>query len=580
MALSILTQFTPIPERSEGTPGLWNARFQQLQDNIASVNSAGDFGIINVKMAPYNARGDGATDDTDSVLRAMNAAANGAALYFPAGSYNIKGTITFSGHSIRVFGAGPASLLTGQMTTVSDPVLFATGKRGVVIEDVAIGGHHSWGAFITGGSGHRVRRTSMSGGIYGDSGGASGGLYLEDMSDVIVEDNHFFSNGTSNITQEGTSDILGNRGTFRLIDARILNNRCSSTSVITNIGIFDPLRCQVRGNDVSGAFTPTALVRGGYGIMLYKTASMDTDSVGQCIVAQNTIRDCDGMGIYTQAVKDTVVDGNVISDVADVMSDAVLAAAAISLEGFGNICTNNRISNSSHHGISVALAHRSVVANNILENIKDIGISIRNETDDVLVIGNSVRSVGVTAIGGFSAATSKRVQIIGNSLGTLSVVGSTFGVWVQQHAQDWTVMGNNIAHANTDRGIFDQGTRSLLAWNRVESSLGYRTPFVHASDGSILGPSLAFSSESSLGWYRAGAGTMALTSARSLDLNQSRLLSVRTLAASAITVSAGNTNLRVNEIAFTVGGASGASLAIHSGGTVYLFNSALSASAT
>lgn len=99
-------------------------------------------------------------------------------------------------------------------------------------------------------------------------------------------------------------------------------------------------------------------------------------------------------------------------------------------------------------------------------------------------------------------------------------------------------------------------------------------------DGSAILPSMAFRSEGSVGFYRPGAGTLAFTSGNSLNLNQSRLLSVRTLAASAITAEAANTNVRADELVLTVGGASGASLAVHSGGTVYIFNSALSARAT
>lgn len=101
--------------------------------------------------------------------------------------------------------------------------------------------------------------------------------------------------------------------------------------------------------------------------------------------------------------------------------------------------------------------------------------------------------------------------------------------------------------------------------------------------GSALFPHYAFNSEASLGLYRSGAATVSLVaanSAASFNLNQSRLLSIRTLAASAITVSAGNTNVRVDELVLTIGGDSGASLAIHSGGTIYIFNSALSAKAT
>lgn len=160
------------------------------------------------------------------------------------------------------------------------------------------------------------------------------------------------------------------------------------------------------------------------------------------------------------------------------------------------------------------------------------------------------------------------------------------------------------------------------------------------ADGSALAPGSAFSSEVSLGWYRSAGSTVALSygtisfpanvatiaSAKfmlgtgagngnaafrlggnpqcleviladasdytflrargfyvgtaginpGLDLNQGRMISMRTLAGSAITASAANTNVAVNEVVFTVTSASGASLCINSGGTTWIFNSVLS----
>lgn len=64
-----------------------------------------------------------------------------------------------------------------------------------------------------------------------------------------------------------------------------------------------------------------------------------------------------------------------------------------------------------------------------------------------------------------------------------------------------------------------------------------------------------------------------------LATNAARL-SMRTLAASSVTASAANTNVATNEVVFTIGGASGASLCISSGGTTYIFSSALSAKNT
>lgn len=176
-------------------------------------------------------------------------------------------------------------------------------------------------------------------------------------------------------------------------------------------------------------------------------------------------------------------------------------------------------------------------------------------------------------------------------------------------------------------------------------------------DGTALAPAYGLSSESSLGWYRSAASTLALsygtvlvplsaastflvaTAARfiqsgaytqildndgqtrvffataagdsghmyldignnaagafifrsntdaevariysrgTVDFLQSRLVSIRTMAASALTASAANTALFVNEMAFTIQ-ASGASLAINSGGTTWIFSSVASAKNT
>jgi hypothetical protein len=55
--------------------------------------------IFNVKSPPYNATGDGVTNDTVAVLAAMTAlnANGGGVLYFPAGAYLLSSTIFYSG---------------------------------------------------------------------------------------------------------------------------------------------------------------------------------------------------------------------------------------------------------------------------------------------------------------------------------------------------------------------------------------------------------------------------------------------------------------------------------------------------
>lgn len=100
---------------------------------------------------------------------------------------------------------------------------------------------------------------------------------------------------------------------------------------------------------------------------------------------------------------------------------------------------------------------------------------------------------------------------------------------------------------------------------------------IEAQDGTAITPQYAFESNRSLGLYSSGAQTIA-QSLGTLNLaTNSVRLSMRTIAASAVTASAANTNVARNEVVFTIGGASGASLIISSGGTAYIFNSAASA---
>src|ERR1051326_7654845 len=89
--------------------------------------------------------------------------------------------------------------------------------------------------------------------------------------------------------------------------------------------------------------------------------------------------------------------------------------------------------------------------------------------------------------------------------------------------------------------------------------------------GSAVTPGYAFVSEISLGLYRSGVSTIAASYGTLNLATQAVRLSMRTLAASSVTPSAVNTNVARDEVVFTIGGASGASLIISSGGTAYIF---------
>jgi hypothetical protein len=64
--------------------------------------------VTNVKNAPYNAKGDGSTDDTTAIQAAITAVATagGGVVFIPPGSYKITGAFTIAGNGVRIVGAG------------------------------------------------------------------------------------------------------------------------------------------------------------------------------------------------------------------------------------------------------------------------------------------------------------------------------------------------------------------------------------------------------------------------------------------------------------------------------------------
>lgn len=75
--------------------------------------------VVNVKAPPYNATGDGATDDTAAVKAALVASA-GKILYFPPGQYKLYGGLTLTAGSVHMMGAGmQSSELTWAATATS-----------------------------------------------------------------------------------------------------------------------------------------------------------------------------------------------------------------------------------------------------------------------------------------------------------------------------------------------------------------------------------------------------------------------------------------------------------------------------
>jgi hypothetical protein len=68
-----------------------NQRFNYSDEMIISINNNLNFGYVNVKLSPYNATGNGVTDDTNAIQQALDdiGALGGGVVFVPEGNYLI-----------------------------------------------------------------------------------------------------------------------------------------------------------------------------------------------------------------------------------------------------------------------------------------------------------------------------------------------------------------------------------------------------------------------------------------------------------------------------------------------------------
>ncbi|MDD4349272.1 MAG: glycosyl hydrolase family 28-related protein [Opitutales bacterium] len=103
LCYSLLILLGGLPSFSEILPP------ERMSDwsNVGVQGGIPDYPVgVNVKDAPYNAAGDGTTNDTAAILAAIAACPDGHAVYLPAGTYLTTGTLLIT-KPIVLRGAGP-----------------------------------------------------------------------------------------------------------------------------------------------------------------------------------------------------------------------------------------------------------------------------------------------------------------------------------------------------------------------------------------------------------------------------------------------------------------------------------------
>lgn len=174
-------------------------------------------GRINVKAPPYNAAGDGVTDDTVAIQSAVNAATAGTVVFFPNGKYEISSPITVTA-PIELLGekAQTGFSAGGSNQTVIDAkagftgaaMIITNGTADVVIRNLSIHGNNTTGTTIgiqSITSGSLMLENVLVANTAGD------GIFLQSQNPVVMRQVGVFHAGVSSslgygINIQGISD--------------------------------------------------------------------------------------------------------------------------------------------------------------------------------------------------------------------------------------------------------------------------------------------------------------------------------------------------------------------------------------
>lgn len=350
-------------------------------------------GELDVTTPRYGAAGDGVTDDTNAIQRAIDDG-RGRTVYFPPGVYLFSSSlvntedVTLRGAHrnasiLRMtrdepYGVNLASGLRVRSLTIrgnSAPSPRAYGfnggnTNGAVVEDCII---EHWGAVAILGADHSSRNVVRNNIIRHN---AHEGVYFgTDSHENLVEGNYIHHNGKNGV------DVNGSRN-------RILNNVVhdigEAGDTVDTVGIMagSPLPDRSTGNLIDGN---TVYRCATHGIMLWANSAYNT-------VTRNAVFDNDVYGIFLEKLgedrrcADHIVAQNVCRGNG---SYGIILEAAVDSIVSGNQCIGN-----GRDGIAIdstnGPAERNVVSDNVSRENERYGLFISPGTRETTVDGNAL----------------------------------------------------------------------------------------------------------------------------------------------------------------------------------------------
>ena len=370
--LSGLTGTTIYHFRVKSTDGSGN----QAVSGDNTFTTSGTINGTNVKASPYNAKGDGVTDDSAAIQTCFNAVAGtGGTVVIPDGTYLINGN-----YSSSSFGLRPGSNMTIAMT--SGAVLQVKTMPTDNYSALTIGTCSN--VTITGGTiiGDRLTHT--------DHGGQDGhGIYIGNASNITISgvtlkqcwgDGIYIASSSSSITW--TNCVCDHN--YRMGASAVeVNGLTVSGSTFSNTGKDGPLLSgggsgfdlePNSGQVVTNVNFHDNIVTGNsqYGV---GTGGRDDLSTSNVTINHNTITGNGNDGVYCN-------DGTTTSSVTNntITGNAGCGIELGSPDTVNMTVTGNTVSNNSSWGIYVSSATNATVTGNTGAGNGHSGIGLGSNT--------------------------------------------------------------------------------------------------------------------------------------------------------------------------------------------------------
>lgn len=257
-------------------------------------------GFINVKLPPYNAAGDGVTDDTvaiNAAIAAVNASSGPATLFFPPGNYLVSAALTtITRNYVSVLGAGHWASVIKQSSTSANTLSFQSTdlvnamQFGVTISGLALqytgAGNPSAGTML---ALQRVQEFMLDGVriVSGFLGLTFTGCVTGNCSNLMLSNS---TTWTSLVTGSrllafykytgsvGTGTPAGNNSEIRFVNLEAKGNGTTSATLYLDVAIESQSVDGLWINNAQMGFAATAVMKLGYSVADRVTTNLECTS--------------------------------------------------------------------------------------------------------------------------------------------------------------------------------------------------------------------------------------------------------------------------------------------------------------